>query len=104
MATFTVGRKRLNNSQKNVSQNKRKEADFLFISGCALICVTLFLTIFRTSADVGNEAAVPVMSSGVIEETVEELAHPDKDTSSEIEKWSVYDYIGHMIADLLFGE
>lgn len=100
MKKLTVGRKR--KTQIEISRDHTVEGNLMFILGLAIICVMLSLPMVR--AEEGDKIsygdAVPVMSGGVVER--EELSKPVKDTSAA-ERWSIYDYIGELFAELITG-
>lgn len=100
MSRLTVGKKQ--RSTVEVPDHSR-EGNFLFILGTVVICVMLsvpMMNIYKAEY-VTYDDAVPVMSSGIEER--EETAKSDLNTSAA-EKWSIYDYIGEMFADLIFGD
>ena len=100
MSKLTVGKRR--DTVVNATDHSR-EGNSLFILGIAVICVMLSLPMVhgKSTENMSYDDAVPVMSSGVAER--EELNKPDRDTSAN-ERWSIYDYIGEMFADLIFGD
>ena len=75
--------------------------DILFIGGILIMCIMLVLPMNKNAEKVkeGNEY-VSVMSEGVYSR--EELVKPDKPASGE--EWSVFDAIGELFAELIFGE
>lgn len=102
MEKLTIGRARSNNSK--INNEKRREADLLFKIGCVAVCLSFIVSLFGGGQKGSYDVAIPVMSTGVESEQTDEMTKPEKDTSSRVEEWSFYDYIGQMIADLLFGE
>ncbi len=103
MSKITVGRKR--NTDAHRVDSYRREGNILFAVGIAVMCIMLILPMTGKDTAVNSfgEDAVAVMSNGVVNEAREELARPDKDTSAQ-EEWSIYDYIGQMFAELIFGD
>lgn len=102
MNKLTVGKKRSTEGQVPFISG-RKEARILFATGCVAMCLTLVITFFSPRKEADKDLAIPAMSTGVAT-AADELEKPERDTSLEVEEWSIYDYIGQMIADLLFGD
>ena len=100
MSRLTVGKKQRNTLE--VSDHSR-EGNILFILGTVVICVMLSVAMMNINKaeHVSYDDAIPVMSSGV--EGMYDKSDEDMKTSTE-EKWSVYDYIGEMFAELIFGD
>ena len=100
MSRLTVGKKQRNTVE--VSDHSR-EGNILFILGTVVICVMLSVAMMNINKaeHVSYDDAIPVMSSGVEEQ--EENTKSDLNTSTA-EKWSIYDYIGEMFSELIFGD
>lgn len=87
--------------KRKKTQNKLASPEGgVFILGIVLMCAILLGPIARAEEDPFAEEAVLVMSGGEREEV---MLPGDKAASAE-EKWSFYDYIGELFADLIFGE
>jgi hypothetical protein len=99
MSKLTVGISHGNTV--NVSDHSR-EGRMLYILGIIVICVMLTLPMMTEKPvdNVSYDDAVQVMSGGV--EGMDDKRDEDMNTSTE-EKWSLYDYIGEMFAELIFG-
>lgn len=102
MEKVTIGRSRSNNYKPQT--NKKVEADLIFKIGCAAVCMSFIVSFFGGGQTNSTDVAIPVMSTAFETEQTDEMTKPEMDTSSSAEEWSFYDYIGQMIADLLFGE
>jgi len=103
MSKITVGKTRKSNVA--VTSDHHREGNFLFAVGIVVMCIMIALPMRNTNKtnSYNLSDATPVMSSGVMNIEREELSKPDKVTSAE-DKWSIYDYIGEMFADLIFGD
>ena len=101
MERLTIGKTR--GCSYNEISERRREASILFRVGCIAVCITLIIIMFNDRTEYSHDAAVPVMSTGVQFEQNNEMTKPETD-ATKTEEWSFYDYIGHLIADMLFGE
>ena len=101
MSKLSIGKGR-KTTEKN-GNDSGKEARIFFVIGCVLVCFMLIPAVGTDKSIRNNyDTAIPVISGAV--ESREELEEPTKDTSTETKEWSVYDYIGQMFAELLFGD
>ena len=72
----------------------------VFMLGILLMCAMLIAPLLRAGEDHFSADAVLVMSDPEREKV---MLPEDKSASAE-KKWSFYDYIGEIFAELLFGE
>ena len=72
----------------------------VFVLGIILMCAIFLAPLWRAESDPFEGEAILVMASG----EREEVKLPDNRAASTEEKWSFYDYIGELFADLSFGE
>lgn len=103
MSKLSIGKGRAKTAEGKIDKNREREGKTLFVIGCTLVCLMLIPAVSTDRSGGSNyDTAIPVISGAV--ENREELQSPAKDTSAETKEWSVYDYIGQMFADLLFGD
>ena len=72
----------------------------VFILGIILMCAVLIAPMSKAEDDPFVHEAVLVMSSV----DKEEIMLPDDEATLSEKKWSFYDYIGELFANLIFGE
>ena len=79
-------------------ENSGKTYGILFTLGVIAICAALILPMSRKEPPQPPADAISVMSLGTVEK--EKLAEPEIIASAEPE-WSIFEYIGELIAGLL---
>lgn len=106
-SSLTVGKPRKLSSKTTLSdsssESRGRLAGGLFALGILAICTALVLPM-RNKPVPDSSDAVAVMSIKDSEaDEKEHLAEPDRIASSEAD-WSIFEYIGERIADLIRGE
>lgn len=88
--------------RERISRQKNTiTGDILFVGGILLMCAMLVFPMSESAEKVKDSGGfVSVMSGGVYRR--EELAKPEKPASGGGE-WSVFDAIGELFAELIFG-
>ena len=103
MSKLSIGKSRRNCEKENITPENDKEAKMFFVIGCILVSLMLIPSVDTANNDyTEGDTAVQVLSSAV--EAVDEIKQSTEDVSAESKTWSVYDYIGQMFAQLLFGD
>jgi len=93
---ISIGKHR--SSKKKSTYSER----IVFVVGLILMCVILLGPLSRAESGSFEADAVLVMS--VAESTREEVMLPQDKTTVAEKKWSFYDYIGELFANMIFGE
>ena len=83
---------------RNVKKDGVTGEGIIFTVGIIFMCLVLVFPISMSHSEQNSADAVEVMA------TFEEVHLPNDTEASVNEKWSFYDYIGKMFAELIFGE
>ncbi len=85
---------------KKTQNNSTYPEKIVFTVGIVLMCAILLSPLSRVEENPFAEEAVLVMSAA----DKEKIMIPDDKAASSEKKWSFYDYIGELFANLIFGE
>lgn len=86
--------------RENPQSKTTHQEGIVFVVGIILMCALFFAPLWRVESDPFEGEAILVMAGG----EREEVKLPDNRAASTEEKWSFYDYIGELFADLIFGD
>lgn len=85
---------------KNCRRSSAYPERIVFVLGIVLMCAILLAPLSKSNNDPFGDEAVLVMGGA----DKEEIMLPDDKAASSEKKWSFYDYIGELFADLIFGD